>query len=132
MMYTRTGERVVLGEDGEGPGELLEEVVVALGHLLHVGLGPLVRGQLMVHDQQPLVVQDVPVVVVVEYHGRPPVIPHVLHRLRVGDWVWALVEHVGDVVWVQGRVHLRVQPVDQLHAVGSAHTVCSYIFTVGR
>ena len=32
------GERVVLGENSDGSSELLEEVVLALGHLLHISL----------------------------------------------------------------------------------------------
>lgn len=39
-----SGKRVVLGEDGEGSGEFLEEVVLVLGHLLHIGFGPLIYG----------------------------------------------------------------------------------------
>lgn len=37
-----SSKRVVLGEDGEGSGEFLEEVVLVLGHLLHIGFGPLI------------------------------------------------------------------------------------------
>lgn len=39
-----SGKRVVLRKGGEGSGEFLEEVVLALGHLLHIGLGPLIDG----------------------------------------------------------------------------------------
>lgn len=37
-------ERVVLREDGDGSSKLLEEVILALGHFLDIGLGPLVCG----------------------------------------------------------------------------------------
>lgn len=123
-----SGKRVVLGENGEGSCELLEEVVLAFGHLLDIGLGPLVCGKLVVHHHQTLVVQDVPVVVVVEDHGGTTVIPHVLDCLGVRDGIRALLEHVRDMVWVQSWVYFWVQTVHQLHTVCSSNTVSSYIW----
>lgn len=120
-----TSERVVLGEDGDGPCKLLEEVVLALGHLLNIGLGPLVSGKLVVHYEQALIVQYVPVVVVIQHHGRASVVPHILHGLRVWDYIRALVKHVLDMVRVQHKVDLWVEPVNQLDTVGSAHAVGS-------
>ena len=117
------GERVVLGENGDGSRELLEEVGLALRHLLDEGLGALVGRQLVIDKHQALVVKDVAVVVVVQDHRRSTIVSHVLHRLGIRDHVRALVQHVLDVVRVQGGVHLRVQTVDQLHAVGPPHAV---------
>ncbi|MDG2835116.1 hypothetical protein P7M40_24850, partial [Vibrio parahaemolyticus] len=37
-------ERVVLREQSNGSRKLLEEIVLALGHFLHIRLGPLVIG----------------------------------------------------------------------------------------
>lgn len=62
----------------------------------------------MIHQEQALVVQYVPVIVVVEYHGGAPVVPHVLYGLWVRDRVWTLVEHVLYVVGIEGWVDLRV------------------------
>lgn len=118
------GERIVFGEKGNGSRELPEEVVLALCHFLHIGLCPLVIGQLVIHYQKALVVQDVPVVVVVQNHGRATVVPHVLHRLGVWNGIGALLQHVGYMVWVQRWVNLWVQTVHQLHTVGSSNTVC--------
>ena len=114
---------VVLGEDLDGTGEFLEEVVLGLGHFHHEGAGERVVGDLVVDHEQSLVIQDVAVVVVVEFHGRAAVVADVLHGLRVWDRVRALLEHVRHVVRVQGRVDLRVETVHQLHAVGSADAV---------
>ena len=118
-------ERVVFRENGDGSRELLEEIVLALGHFLHIRLGPLVIGQLVIHYQKALVVQDVPVVVVVQNHGSATVVSHVLHGLGVWNGVRALLQHVGDMVRIESWVNLWVQTVHQLHTVGSTNTVCS-------
>lgn len=62
----------------------------------------------MIHQEQALVVQYVPVIVVVEYHGGATVVPHVLHGLWVRDRVRALVEHVLHMVGIEGWVNLWV------------------------
>ncbi|KRY06098.1 hypothetical protein T12_10413 [Trichinella patagoniensis] len=94
------GERVVLGQEGDGPREMQEEVVLTLGHLLHIGSGSRVMGQLMVHHQQALVIQNVIVVVVVQLHGSAAIVPYILDRLRVGDRVVAFLQHVRYMVRV--------------------------------
>lgn len=60
-----TSQRVVLRENGDGFSKMLEEVVLALCHFLHIRLCPLVCGKLMVHYQQAFVIQYVPVIIVV-------------------------------------------------------------------
>lgn len=124
------GERVVLGEYSDGSRELLEEIGLALGHLFDVGFGARVGGELVVDEEEALVVEDVAVVIVVENHRSPAVVPHVLDRLRVGDRVRTLVQHVFHVARVQLRVHFRVQTVDQLHAVGPPHAVGSCVKSI--
>ena len=45
-----TSERIVLRKGGNGPGKLLEEIVLALCHFLHIRFGPLVISQLVIHN----------------------------------------------------------------------------------
>lgn len=85
------GERVVLGEKGDGSSKFHEKVVLAHRHLLDIGLGPLVGREEAVDDDQALVVENVPVVVVVKLHGRAAVVPHVLYGF--GDPVGAPLLH---------------------------------------
>ncbi|RYR31130.1 hypothetical protein Ahy_B01g055921 [Arachis hypogaea] len=97
----RASERVVLRQNGNGSGEFLEEIVLTLSHFLHKRLSPFVMGQLVIHQQEPLVVQDVPVVVVVQNHGGTTVISHILYGLWVRNGVRALLQHVRHMLWVQ-------------------------------
>lgn len=120
-------KRIILRQDSDGPCELAEEIILILRHFLHKRLRPLIRGQLVIHNQQPFVIQYVSVVIVVQFHGRAPIVPHILYGLRVGYSIGALVQHVLNVLRVQGRVDLRVEAVDQLHTVGPPHTVSTCV-----
>ena len=103
-----SSEWIVLSKNGDGSSKMFKEIILTLCHFLHIWLSSLVWGQLVVHNQQSLVVQYVSVIVVVEYHRGTTVISHVLHGLRVGDCVRALVEHVRNMVRVKNRVHLWI------------------------
>eukprot|EP01018_Ginkgo_biloba_P008966 Gb_11917 [translate_table: standard] len=118
-----TGERIVLREYGQSASKVLEEIVLALGHLFYIAFGPRVVIQLLIDDQKALVFHEIPVVVVVQLHGRASVVPHVLHCLGVWNGVWALPLHVIRVGGIQRWVHLWVQPVHQFHTVCPSHAV---------
>lgn len=77
----------------------------------------------MINNQQPLVIQYVPIIIVVQLHRGASVIPHILHSLGVRDWIRALVQHVLDMAGVQGWIHFGVQAVHQLDTVGSSYAV---------
>lgn len=79
----------------------------------------------MINHHQALVVQYVPIVVVVQHHGRATVIPHILNSLGVWDCIRTLMEHMRNMVRVQCRVNFWVQTVHQLHTMSSANTVRS-------
>jgi len=118
-------ERIVLRQNSESSGELSEEIVAVLAHFGGVRPSSGIRQQALIDEKESLVFHQDFEIIVVQFHGRHAIVACVddVVGVRIGGRASAFQVH--SVLGIETRVDLGVKPLNQIHTVGSAHTMCS-------